>query len=91
MSDLKHPAQSDDRRGNITQKLVTVGKGLQVCGDFLVLRPVGMLVTPLTAEAAGLSFHRASMLAIIHKVTGHTALRDNCAMLIRFHAGRPLR
>jgi Protein of unknown function (DUF2891) len=47
------------------------------------------LSTPLTAEAAGLNFHRAAMLAALHKVTGRAALRDNYATLIRFHIGRP--
>jgi Protein of unknown function (DUF2891) len=47
------------------------------------------LTTPLTAEAAGLNFHRAAMLGAIHTVTGQAPLRDNYARLIRFHAGRP--
>jgi len=48
--------------------------------------PIG---APLTAEAAGLNFHRAAMLEVLHKVTGRAALRDNYATLIRFHTGRP--
>ncbi|HEU4423420.1 MAG TPA: DUF2891 family protein [Pilimelia sp.] len=47
------------------------------------------LETPLTAEAAGLNFHRAAMLGALHKVTGRSDLRDNYATLIRFHTARP--
>ena len=47
------------------------------------------LTTPLTAEAAGLNFHRAATLMVIYKVTGRAALRDNYATLIRFHIARP--
>ena len=47
------------------------------------------LTTPLTAEAAGLNFHRAAMLMILYKVTDRAALRDDCATLIRFHTARP--
>jgi hypothetical protein len=47
------------------------------------------LRAPLTAEAAGLNFHRAAMLMIIHRVIGQPALRENYATLVRFHVARP--
>jgi hypothetical protein len=47
------------------------------------------LTTPRTAEATGLNFHRAAMLWAMYQVTGRAALRENYAMLIRFHTGRP--
>lgn len=50
---------------------------------------VAPLTTPLTAEAAGLNFHRAATLLTLHTVTGRAALRDNSATLIRFHTARP--
>ena len=47
------------------------------------------LTAPLTAQATGLNFHRAATLLALHKVTGRTTLRDNAALLIRFHIARP--
>lgn len=47
------------------------------------------LTAPLTAEAAGLNFHRAAMLGSLYSVTGRGELRDDYATLIRFHVARP--
>jgi hypothetical protein len=47
------------------------------------------LTAPRTAEATGLNFHRAAMLATLFWATGRISLRDNAATLIRFHTARP--
>jgi hypothetical protein len=62
--------------------------------DWLAARlPAGftvpVLTGPRTAEAAGLNFHRAATLAILHAATGRAELRDNHATLVRAHTARP--